>query len=92
MAVVLTLAGVWAALNSESAWLFTEVGVRRVRTAFVSSTRSLLESAFGRDALNAVEGSGAAGSIIALGIVLAVLLIAVLGFRVAAVASRRRRS
>ncbi|MGQ0639891.1 MAG: hypothetical protein ACT4P6_03825 [Gemmatimonadaceae bacterium] len=92
MAIVLTLAGIWTALNAESAWLFAEVGVKRVRSAFLSSVRGLIESAFGRDALNAIEGTGASGSIIAVSIVVGVILVAALGFRVAAVASRRRRS
>ena len=92
MAMVLTVAGVWAALNTESAWFFAEVGVKRMRGAFLSSVRGLIESAFGQDALSAVEGAGAIGSIIAISIVVAVILIAAVGFRVAAVASRRRRS
>ena len=91
MAGLLTLAGLWVALNAESAWLFTEVGFKRVRTAVLSSMRGAIESAFGRDALNAIEGSGASGSIIAVSVVVGVILIAALGFRVAAVASRRRR-
>lgn len=92
VASIITIAGIWAALNSESAWLFAEVGVKRGRTAFLSSLRGVLESAFGRDALNAIEGSGAAGSIIAVSVVVGVILVAAIGFRVAAVASRRRRS
>ena len=92
VATVMTLAGIWVALNSESAWLFAEVGVKRVRTAFLTSFRGVLESAFGRDALNAIEGTGPSGSIIAVSIVVGVILIAAIGFRVAAVASRRRRS
>ena len=92
MATLLTLAGVWTALNAESAWLFAEVGVKRVRSAFLESVRGVIESAFGRDALNAIEGTGASGSIIAVSIIVAVILIAALGFRVAAIASRRRRS
>ncbi len=92
VAMVMTGAGVWAALNTESAWLFAEVGVKRVRAAFLSSVRGVIESAFGRDALSAIEGTGATGSVIAVSILLAVILIAAVGFRVAAVASRRRRS
>jgi hypothetical protein len=92
VASIITMAGIWAALNFESAWLFAEVGVKRARTAFLSSVRSVLESAFGRDALTAIEGSGAVGGIIAVSIVVGVVLIAAIGFRVAAVASRRRRS
>lgn len=92
VAMALSFAGVWAALNSESAWLFAEVGVKRISTAFLSSVRGLLEAAFGRDALNAIEGTGASGGIIAASIVLGAILVAAVGFRVAAVASRRRRS
>ena len=92
MAMAMTVAGVWAALNTESAWFFAEVGVKRVRAAFLTSIRGLIESAFGRDALSALEGAGAIGSVLAISIVVAVILIAAVGFRVAAVASRRRRS
>jgi hypothetical protein len=92
VAMVMTLAGVWAALNTESAWLFAEVGVKRVRGAVLGSIKGLLESVFGRDALNAIEGTGAAGGAIALSIVVAVILLTAIGFRVAALASRRRRS
>jgi hypothetical protein len=92
VALVMTVAGVWAALNSESAWFFAEIGVKRMRAAFLSSIRSVIESAFGRDALNAIEGTGAVGSFVAISIIVAVILIAAVGFRVAAVASRRRRS
>jgi hypothetical protein len=92
VAAFMTMAGVWAALNAESAWLFAEVGVKRVRTAFLSFLKGILESAFGRDALNAIEGTGSSGSIIAVSIVVGVILVAAIGFRVAAVTSRRRRS
>ncbi len=92
MATLMTLAGVWAALNSESAWLFAEVGVKRARAGLLGSVRGILETAFGRDALNVIEGTGAMGTAVAASIVVGVFLIAVIGFRVAALASRRRRS
>ncbi|HJU76031.1 MAG TPA: hypothetical protein VJ717_19980 [Gemmatimonadaceae bacterium] len=92
VALAMTVAGVWIALNGEEAWLFAEVGVRRIRTGVLTSLRGVLESAFGRDAVSAIAGSGAAGAIVAISIVVAVILIAAIGFRVAALASRRRRS
>jgi hypothetical protein len=92
VASLMTLAGVWAALNSESAWFFAEVGVKRVRAGLLTSVKGLLESAFGRDALNAIEGTGSTASVIAISVAVAVVLVAAVGFRVAALASRRRRS
>ena len=92
MATLLTFAGVWAALNTQSTWLFAEVGLKRVRAGLLSSIRAVLETAFGRDALNAIEGTGTMGTAIAASIVVGVFLVAIVGFRVAALASRRRRS
>lgn len=92
MATLLTFAAVWTALNTESAWLFAEVGVKRMRAGVLGSLRVVLETAFGRDALNAIEGTGALGTAIAVSVVIGVFLIAIVGFRVAALASRRRRS
>jgi hypothetical protein len=89
---VITVAGAWAALNSESAWLFAEVGVKRVSTGLLSGVRGVLESLFGRDALTAIEGTGSTGSVIAISVAVGVILVAAVGFRVAAIASRRRRS
>lgn len=91
MATLLTFAGVWAALNTESAWLFAEVGVKRVRAGLLGSVRGVLEAAFGRDALNVIQGTGAMGTAIAASVVIGVFLVAIIGFRVAALASRRRR-
>lgn len=92
VASFLTVAGVWAALNSESAWLFAEVGVKRVRAGVLGGIKAILETVFGRDALNALEGRGMMGTLIAASIVLGVILVAAIGFRVVALASRRRRS
>lgn len=92
IATAMTVGGVWVALNGEKAFLFADVGVRRARTAFLNMTRAMLESVFGRDALHAIEGTGTTGAAIAISAIVAVVLIAAVGFRVAALASRRRRS
>ncbi|HEV8362714.1 MAG TPA: hypothetical protein VGQ52_04290 [Gemmatimonadaceae bacterium] len=92
IAAVMTMAGIWAALNTESAWLFAEVGVKRVRAGVLGSIKGALETVFGRDALNALEGTGMMGTLIAASIVIGVILVAAIGFRVVALASRRRRS
>jgi anti-sigma factor RsiW len=92
VASLLTVAGIWAALNTESAWLFAEVGVKRTRAAVLGSIKGALETVFGRDALNALEGTGMMGTLIAASIVIGVILVAAIAFRVVALASRRRRS
>jgi len=92
VATLMTLAGIWAALNTESAWLFAEVGVKRVRAGVLGSIKGALETVFGRDALNALEGTGMTGTLVAASIVIGVILVAAIGFRVVALASRRRRS
>ena len=92
VAMLMTVAGIWAALNTESAWLFAEVGVKRVRAGVLGGIKGVLETVFGRDALNAIEGTGMMGTLIAASIVFGVVLVAAIGFRVVALASRRRRS
>ena len=92
IATVMTMAGIWAALNTESAWLFAEVGVKRIRAGVLGSIKGALETVFGRDALNALEGTGMMGTLVAASIVIGVILVAAIGFRVVALASRRRRS
>ncbi len=92
VATLMTVAGIWAALNTESAWLFAEVGVKRVRAGVLGGIKGALETVFGRDALNALEGSGMTGTLVAASIVIGVILVAAIGFRVVALASRRRRS
>jgi hypothetical protein len=92
VAMLLTLAGVWAALNSESAWLFAEVAVKRVRAGVFAGLRGVLESAFGPEALRVVEGLGAVGVALVVSAIVATALVAAIGFRAAATASRRRRS
>ena len=92
IATVMTMAGIWAALNTESAWLFAEVGVKRIRAGLLGSIKGALETVFGRDALNALEGTGMMGTLVAASIVIGVILVAAIGFRVVALASRRRRS
>ena len=92
IATVMTMAGIWAALNTESAWLFAEVGVKRIRAGVLGSIKGALETVFGRDALNALEGTGVTGTLVAASIVVGVILVAAIGFRVVALASRRRRS
>lgn len=92
VAMLVTLGGIWAALNTESAWLFAEVGVKRMRAGVLGTIEGVLETVFGRDALNALEGTGAMGTLIAASIVIGVILVAAIGFRVVALASRRRRS
>ncbi len=92
IATVVTMAGIWAALNTESAWLFAEVGVKRIRAGVLGSIKGALETVFGRDALNALEGTGMMGTLVAASIVIGVILVAAIGFRVVALASRRRRS
>ena len=92
VAMLMTVAGIWAALNTESAWLFAEVGVKRVRAGVLGGIKGVLETVFGRDALNALEGTGMTGTLIAASIVIGVILVAAIGFRVVALASRRRRS
>jgi hypothetical protein len=92
MAMLLTLAGVWAALNTESAWLFADVGYKRIRAAVFAGVRGVLESAFGPEGLRVVEGMGPAGLALAVSAIVAAALLAALGLRAAATASRRRRS
>jgi anti-sigma factor RsiW len=92
VASVITVAGIWTAVNSESAWLFAEVGVKRARTVLLSGVRTALETVFGRDALSAIGGTGSTGSVIAISVAIGVILVAAVGFRAAAIASRRRRS
>jgi hypothetical protein len=92
VASVITVAGIWTAVNCESAWLFAEVGVKRARTVLLSGVRTALETVFGRDALSAIGGTGSTGSVIAISVAIGVILVAAVGFRAAAIASRRRRS
>ncbi|MGQ0537695.1 MAG: hypothetical protein ACT4R6_02005 [Gemmatimonadaceae bacterium] len=92
VALVLTIGTVWLAFNVESATLFVQVALARARTGVLDGLSSALQSAFGREALAAVQATGTAGVfVLALALLLAVLL-AALGFRAAAVASRRRRA
>lgn len=91
-AFVLSIGAIWLGANLNSLFFLTDLAVDRGRGALAAAVGRVVAGTFGEPAVDALAAQGALGIAIAITALLATIVVAALGLRAAAGASRRRRS
>jgi hypothetical protein len=91
-AAVLSVAAVWLGANVDSLFFLVDVASERGQGAFAAAFGRLIAGALGEPAVDALSTRGVTGIAIGLTAMLVAVLVAALGLRAVAGASRRQRS
>jgi hypothetical protein len=91
VAFVLSMGAIWLGANLDTLLFLADVGAERGRGALATALGRLIAGAFGEPAVGALATGGAFGLVVALGALLAAIVVAAVALRAVTVSSRRRR-